>query len=80
MKSDTFVFTVETTGGLSPERLVSEAARIITTKLDELSGKIERGETDEEITVFEAGEQTARGLYAVGTGDLDEEEEEDVEG
>jgi DNA-directed RNA polymerase subunit D len=79
MKSDTFVFTVETTGGLSPERLVSEAARIIVAKLDELSGKIERGETDEEITVFEAGEQTARGLYAVGTGDLDEEEE-DVEG
>jgi len=79
MKDDLFLFTVESTGCLPPERVVSEAARVIVAKLDELSGKIERGETEDEITGFEVGEQAARGLYSVGTGDLEDEEEEKAE-
>jgi len=77
---DSFLFTVESTGCLPPEKIVSEAGRILVAKLDEFSEKIEKGETDEEITDFEASELQVRGLYSVGTGDDDEEdEEEDVE-
>lgn len=74
-KADAFLFTVESTGGLQPERIVSEAAKVLIAKLDELRGKIDRGETDEEITDFEVVEQAAQKLYTVGAGDLAEEEE-----
>ena len=76
-KADTFMFTVESTGCLPPERIVTEAARVIIAKLDQFSGKIERGETDDEITGFETAEQAVRGLYSVGTGEFDEDEEEE---
>lgn len=75
VKSDVFLFTVESTGCLPPERIVTEAARILVAKLDEFSGKIERGETNDEITEFEVAEQAVRGLYSVGTGEFEEEEE-----
>ena len=74
---DVFIFTVESTGCLPPERIVSEAGRILVAKLDEFSGRIERGETDDEIADFESYEQEARGLYSIGTGDFDEDEEEE---
>ncbi len=77
VKSDAFLFTVESTGCLPPERIVTEAARIIVAKLDEFSGKIERGETNDEITEFEVAEQAARGLYSVGSGEFEEEEEDE---
>lgn len=77
MKNDLFVFTVESTGCLPPERIVSEAARVLIAKLDDFSGKIEREETEDEITDFEVGEQQARGLYSIGTGDLEDEEEDE---
>jgi len=76
-KDDTFLFTVESTGGLPPERIVSEAAKILTEKLDEFSGKVRRGETDEEIEEFEAAEEVGRGLYSMGAGDYEDEEEEE---
>jgi DNA-directed RNA polymerase subunit D len=76
MKINAFLFTVESTGCLSPERIVTEAVNVINAKLDEFSLKIEKGETHDVITDFEPDELEARGLYAVGTGDLDSEEEE----
>jgi DNA-directed RNA polymerase subunit D len=77
VKSDVFLFTVESTGCLPPERIVTEATRILVAKLDEFSGKIERGETNDEITEFEVAEQAVRGLYSVGTGEFEEEEEDE---
>ena len=79
VSTDTFMFTVESTGCLPPEKIVSEAGRMLMSKIDELSGKIERGETDDEITDFEPSEQQALRLYSVGTGDIEEEDEEDAE-
>lgn len=79
MKDDLFIFTVESTGCLTPERIVSEAARVLVAKLDEFSGKIERGETDDEITGFEVGEQATRRLYSVGTGDFEDDVEQEEE-
>jgi DNA-directed RNA polymerase subunit D len=75
-ENDTFLFTVESAGGLPPERIVSEAANILTEKLNEFSGKVRRGETDEDIEEFEAAEEFGRGLYSVGAGDYEDEEGE----
>jgi len=79
--NDLFLFTVESTGCMAPDRLVAEAVRILTVKLDEFAGKLERGETDEEIEAFEVPELRSGGLYTVGTGDVEEAKEEgsDVE-
>jgi DNA-directed RNA polymerase subunit D len=79
VEADAYLFNVESTGCLPPERIVLEAGRILVAKLDEFSGKIERGEIDEEIMDFEPGEQQAQRLYSVGTGDFDDNEEEDEE-
>jgi DNA-directed RNA polymerase subunit D len=76
-EGDTFLFTVESTGCMPPERIVVEAGRILIEKLDEFAGKIERGETDEEITDFEAAVQEGKKLYSVGAGEYEEEEEYD---
>ncbi|UCH56694.1 MAG: DNA-directed RNA polymerase subunit D [Candidatus Bathyarchaeota archaeon] len=78
-KPDSYLFTVESTGCLPPERLVFEAGKILVAKLDEFSEKIEKGETDDIIAGFEPVEQQARGLYSVGSGDLDDDEEEEDE-
>jgi len=75
LKEDTFLFTVQSNGCLPPERIVSEAAKILVEKLDEFSGKVEQGETDEEIEEFEVAEEVGRRLYSVGAGEFDEEEE-----
>ncbi len=75
LKEDVFLFTVESTGALPPERIVSEAARILRAKLDEFTGKLERGEVHEEIEGFEMALEVSRGLYSVGTGEYEEEEE-----
>ena len=76
IKNDTFLFTVESTGGRPPERIVSESANILTEKLDELSDKVRRGETDDDIEEFEADEEFGRGLYSVGAGDYEDQDEE----
>jgi DNA-directed RNA polymerase subunit D len=76
---DLFLFTVESTGCMVPQRLVVEAGLILTAKLDEFSGKLERGETDDEIEAFEVPEMESGRLYSVGTGDSgDDGDEEDV--
>lgn len=77
MKVDAFIFTVESTGCLPPERIVAEAANRLIIKFDEFSGKIKRGETSDEITAFEIEEQEGRRLYSVGAGDFEDEEEEE---
>ena len=74
---NTYLFTVESTGCLPPERIVSEAGKVLLAKLDEFTEKIEKGETHEEILDFESSELQARGLYSVGTGDFDEEVDEE---
>ena len=79
-KPDVFLFTVESTGCLPPERIVSEAGKILTAKLDQWAGKIERDEIHDEIAGLDMGEQRERGLYSIGgTDDDDDEEEEEVE-
>jgi DNA-directed RNA polymerase subunit D len=75
MKEDEFAFTVESTGALKPERIVTEAVKILEEKLVELNRKLEGGEVHEEILDFEAPQEIGRKLYAVGTGEFDEEEE-----
>lgn len=72
-----FLFTVESTGCLPPERIVSQAVRVLLAKLDEFSGKLSRGETDEEIVEFEVAEEVGRGLYALGAEDIEEEGEQE---
>jgi len=79
VSADAYLFTVESTGCLPPEKIVSEAGRMLISKIDELSDKIEKGETDDEITDFEPSEQQALRLNIVGTGDIEEEDEEDAE-
>lgn len=79
-KEINFLFTVESTGCLPPERIVSEAGKVLISKLDEFSGKISRGETEDEITDFEVVEEAARRLYSVGVGDFEEDEEEEEPG
>lgn len=49
---DAFILSIESTGALPPERIVVEAVRVLKEKLEELEGKIRRGELDEEIKPF----------------------------
>ncbi len=79
VSADTYLFTVESTGCLPPEKIVSEAGRMLISKIDELSDKVEKGETDDEITDFGPSEQQAPRLDSVGTGDVEEEDEKDAE-
>jgi DNA-directed RNA polymerase subunit D len=72
---DLFLVTVESTGCLKPARLVTEAVRILSVKLDEFAGKLERGETEDVIDTYEVAEvekaRLARGLVEY-VGDDDE--------
>lgn len=77
IEDDTYLFTVESNGCLPPERIVSEAAKVLVDKLDEFSGKVFRGETDEEIEEFEVAEEVGRRLYSVGAGEYEDEDEEE---
>lgn len=76
-RTDSFVFTVESTGCLKPEEIVSEAVRILVEKLNVFQDKIRRGETSDEIVEFELTEEGGRGLYSIGAGDFEEEGEEE---
>jgi DNA-directed RNA polymerase subunit D len=75
MKMDEFVFTVESTGALPPEKIVSEAVKVLNAKLDELKRKVDAGELHEEIEDFEAPTEVGRHLYSIGSGEFEEEEE-----
>lgn len=69
-----FIFTVESNGCLPPERIVSEAVKVLMGKLEEFSEKMRRGELMEEIKEFEVVEEVGRGLYRVAA-EYEEEEE-----
>jgi len=75
LKQDEFLFTVESNGGLPPERIVKEAVKMLKQKLSALGGKIEADELHEEISDFELPEIDEGKLYSVGSGDYDEDEE-----
>lgn len=53
-KEDEFLFTVESTGALKPERIVTEAVKILKKKLAALADKIEKEDLNDEISAFEA--------------------------
>jgi len=75
LKEDEFLFTVESTGALPPQRIVTEAVKILKKKLATLSEKVEKDELHDEISDFEIPEVDEGKLYSVGTGDFDEDEE-----
>jgi DNA-directed RNA polymerase subunit D len=79
LKQDGFLFTVESNGGLPPERIVKEAVRILKQKLSALGGKIEADDLHDEISDFELPEIDEGKLYSVGSGDYEEDEEGDEE-
>lgn len=79
LKQDEFLFTVESSGGLPPERIVKEAVKMLKQKLSALGGKIEADELHDEISDFELPEIDEGKLYSVGSGEYDEEEEGDKE-
>jgi len=76
LKKDEFLFTVESTGGLPPERIVKEAVKILKGKLSILVEKVDADEVHDEISDFELPEIDEGRLYSVGSGDYDEDEEE----
>jgi DNA-directed RNA polymerase subunit D len=75
LKQDEFLFTVESNGGLPPERIVKEAVKMLKGKLSALGEKIEADEIHDEISDFELPEIDEGRLYSVGSGDYDEDEE-----
>jgi DNA-directed RNA polymerase subunit D len=77
---DQFLFTVESTDCLEPAKLVSEAVRILSAKLDEFAGIVERGETVEALDAYHVDEVERRRLYKGGTGDVDDEGDEIADG
>ncbi len=79
LKQDEFLFTVESNGGLPPERIVKEAVKMLKQKLSALGGKIEADELHDEISDFELPEIDEGKLYSVGSGEYDEDEEGDKE-
>ena len=75
LKSDEFLFTVESTGALPPTRIVTEAVKVLKKKLAELSTKIDNDDLHEDISDFDMPELDEGKLYSVGSGDFDEDEE-----
>jgi DNA-directed RNA polymerase subunit D len=75
LKEDEFLFTVESTGALPPQRIVTEAVKILKKKLAALSEKVEKDELHDEINDFEVPEVDEGKLYSVGSGDFDEDED-----
>jgi DNA-directed RNA polymerase subunit D len=76
---DLFLFTVETTGCMEPARIVAEAVQILSVKLDEFTSKVERGETHDPTDVYHVDKVERRRLYKGGTGDVDDESEEEAD-
>ena len=79
LKKDEFLFTVESTGGLPPERIVKEAVKMLKQKLSTLRGKIEADDLHDEIRDFDLMEIDEGKLYSVVSGDFDEDEGENEE-
>jgi len=70
-----FIFTVESTGCMSPDTLVNEAVKILLKKLETFSKKIEKDDVHDDIESFNVEQEQGRRLYSVG-GDVDEKEED----
>jgi DNA-directed RNA polymerase subunit D len=75
---DLFLFTIESTGCLEPARVVAEAVRVLSVKLDEFAGKLERGETEDVIDAYEVAEVERARLDTGGVPDEIDGEEGDV--
>lgn len=73
LKQDAFLFTVESTGGLPPERIVKEAVKMLKQKLSTLRGKIEADDLHDEIKDFDLPEIDEGKLYSVGPRDFEDE-------
>ena len=72
------MFTVESTGCMEPAKLVVEAVRILSVKLDEFADKLERGETDDAIDGYEVAEVEKARLESGGVPDDAGEDEDNV--
>jgi len=70
-----FIFTVESTGCMSPDTLVNEAVKILLKKLETFSKKIEKDDVHDDIESFNVEQEQGRRLYSIG-GDVDENEED----
>ncbi len=76
MVDDEFLFTVESNGALSPERIVTEAVKILKKRLAALKAKVEAGDLHDEISDFDLPETDEGKLYTVGSGEYEDEQED----
>ena len=72
---DTFIFTVESTGCMPPEKIVNEAVKILLKKVETFSTKIEKDDIHDEMEAFTVEQEQGRRLYSIG-GDVDDDEED----
>ena len=79
LKEDEFLFKVESTGALPPQRIVSEAAKVMKNKIAEMINKIDTDDIHDTISDFETPEMEAGKLYSIGSSDYEAEEDESVE-
>lgn len=77
LKEDEFLFKVESTGALPPQRIVSEAVKAMKNKIAEMVNKIDRDDIHEHISDFETPEMESGKLYSVDLGALDEDEKDE---
>jgi DNA-directed RNA polymerase subunit D len=75
MAGDEFAFSIEGHGSLPPMKIVEEAVKVLTAKLQDMEEKLEKGEIHEEIIPFEQEEAAGGRLYTIGSGEYEEEEE-----
>lgn len=71
---DEFLFTVEGNGALAPERIVTEAVKILKKRLAAVVVKVDADDLHDEISDFDLPEVDEGKLYSVGSGDDEEEE------
>ena len=73
---DEFLFTVESNGALKPERIVTEAVKILKKRLAALTAKVDANELNDEISDFDLPEVDEGKLYSIGSGDYDDDDED----
>ncbi len=78
MVDDEFLFTVESNGALSPERIVTEAVKILKKRVAAMSAKVEADDIHDEISDFEIPEVDDGKLNTVESGEPDVAEDGDV--
>ena len=77
---DLFLFTVESTGCMEPAKLVTEAVRILSDKLDKFASKVELGETADTLDIFQVDKEEQDRLYKGGVEDIDDDNEDSTSG